>query len=408
MESVDGGITTPRGFRASAVAAGIKRSGLDLMVAECPTEAICVGLFTSNAVKAAPVLVSMDNLRRSGGVVRAVVVNSGNANACNGRSGLDGARMTTRKAAELLGSSPEKILLASTGVIGRPLPLDRIIAGLEKAIPRLSTERVASKEASMAIMTTDRVPKETAMRVSFGQRTVTIGGVAKGVGMIHPQLATMLCLLTTDVAADRPTLFAALKEAADQSFNMVSVDRDTSTNDTLILMASGLSNHSISLDDRDFQRFQEALTEVCVDLAKRMVRDGEGATKTFEVVVVGASSRGDARLCARSIASSNLVKTAVFGCDPNWGRMVAAAGYSGARVDQDRVKIRLEDDEGSSLDWVENGCQISERANEQAKRFLCRDSFRLVFDLGLGSFSARAWGCDLTYDYVKVNSQYTT
>lgn len=409
MDRIDGGVTSPKGFRASAVRAGLKKEGLDLVVLECPSGAACAGLFTSNAVKAAPVLVSMRSLKRSRGRVRAVVVNSGNANACNGSRGLDDAGNVASKCAQLLGTSVWKVLLASTGVIGRPLPLAKVLAGLELAIPNLDSSRAASRAAAQAIMTTDRVPKEAAVMVKYKAGSFVIGGMAKGVGMIHPNLATMLCLVTTDARIEAGPLARALKEAADRSFNMISVDRDTSTNDTLLAMASGLSSSPpVRAKGQAFGLFKDALSEVCISLAKQMVRDGEGATKIFEVEVSGARSLSDARLCARSIAGSNLVKSAVFGCDPNWGRILAAAGYSGASIDQDVVKVSLETPDGRSMEWVAGGQQISEDRNEAARKFLGEESFRIKLDLGLGRFRATAWGCDLTYDYVKVNSEYTT
>ena len=409
MEWIDGGVTSPKGFRASAVRAGLKKEGLDLVVLECPGGAACAGLFTSNAVKAAPVLVSIRHLKRSRGRTRAVVVNSGNANACNGSGGLEDAYEVASKCAQSLGTSVWKVLLASTGVIGRPLPLAKVLAGLELAIPKLDSSRAASKGAAQAIMTTDRVPKEAAVRVTHRNGFFVIGGMAKGVGMIHPNLATMLCFLTTDARIEPGLLARALREAADQSFNMISVDRDTSTNDTLLAMASGLSSSPpIRPKGQAFRLFRDALAQVCVSLAKQMVRDGEGATKLFEVEVSGARSLSDARLCARSIAGSNLVKSAVFGCDPNWGRILAAAGYSGAKIDQDAVKVALETPDGKSMEWVTGGQQIAEERNEVARKFLAEESFKIKLDLGLGRFRATAWGCDLTYDYVKVNSQYTT
>lgn len=409
MEWIDGGVTSPKGFRASAVRAGLKKEGLDLVVLECPTGASSAGLFTSNAVKAAPVFVSIRNLKKSRGRIRAVVVNSGNANACNGRAGIEDAHRIADRCAQSLGTSAWRVLLASTGVIGRPLPVAKVLAGLEPAIASLDSSRAASQRAAQAIMTTDRVPKEACVRVRSQDKSFVIGGMAKGVGMIHPNLATMLCFVTTDASIEPRLLARALKEAADQSFNMISVDRDTSTNDTLLAMASGLSSSPpIRPGGQAFRLFKEALAQICVSLAKQMVRDGEGATKLFEVEVSGARSVAEARLCARSIAGSNLVKSAVFGCDPNWGRILAAAGYSGAKIDQDTVDVSLEAPDGRTMEWVAGGQQISEEANEAARKFLGEPSFKIKLDLGLGRSRATAWGCDLTYEYVKVNAEYTT
>ncbi len=409
MEWVDGGVTSPEGFRASSVRAGIKKEGLDLVVVDCPTGAASAGLFTSNAVKAAPVIVSIRNLKRSGGRTRAVVINSGNANACNGRRGIEDAYRIARKCARSLNTSVSRVLLASTGVIGRPLPVDKVLAGLDLAIPNLDSSRSASKAAASAIMTTDRVPKEAALRATVRGRYFTIGGMAKGAGMIHPNLATMLGVVTTDARIEPHLLARVLKEVADESFNMISIDRDTSTNDTLIALASGLSPAPEIRDKGGgLGVFREALSQVCISLAKQMVRDGEGATKIFEVEVSGARTQADARVCARTIAGSNLVKSAIFGCDPNWGRIMAAAGYSGAEVKQDKVRISLETLDGGALDWVIRGQQVSDDRNELARKLLGGESFRIKLDLGLGRFRATAWGCDLTYDYVKINSQYTS
>jgi glutamate N-acetyltransferase/amino-acid N-acetyltransferase len=410
MDWLDGGVTSPAGFKASTAEAGIKSEGRpDLAILDCPTGAICTGLFTSNAVKAAPVITSIENLKRTGGETRAVVVNSGNANACNGQGGLDAAKLTCERCAALLGTSPEKVLLASTGVIGRPLPVDKVLGGLESAVPHLSGSREAGERAARAIMTTDTVAKEAAVRVPCGDDGITIGGMAKGVGMIHPNLATMLCFITTDARIDLSSLSQMTKAAAESSFDMITVDRDTSTNDTLLVMSSGLSRCPEVRPGEDvFSQFQEALTELCVHLAKELVRDGEGASRIFEVEVLGAGSKEDARACARAIAGSNLVKSAVFGNDPNWGRIMAAAGYSGAALDPDRVSIRLFSHGGEDLPWVEGGQQISEQRNEEARAILASDSFKVSVDLGIGGFEATAWGCDLSYDYVKINSEYTS
>jgi len=407
MEWIDGGVTSPEGFRASAVRAGLKKEGPDIAVLECPGGASAAALFTRNKVKAAPVVLSLENLRRSGGRVRAVVINSGNANACTGNEGLEAARKTSLFCADLLGCAEEEILVASTGVIGRPFPLDKILSGLRSAVGRLSGGREASKRASAAIMTTDTVPKEAAIRIRWGEGLATIAGMAKGSGMIHPNLATMLAFVTTDAELEPDFIREALLHAADQSFNMITVDRDTSTNDTLLLMSSGLAGQPETGREESLSEFRDGLTQVCISLAKQMVADAEGATKSFEVRVKGAASLSDARICARSIAGSNLVKTAIFGTDPNWGRIVAAAGYSGAALEPERVSLWLEADD-QLLEWVSGGRQISEKTNDRAREILGKRSFRIILDLGLGDWEATAWGCDLTYDYVKINSEYTT
>ncbi len=408
MDWFDGGVTSPKGFKASAMATGLKKDGLDLTLIDCPTEANCAALFTSNLVKAAPVMLSMQNLQRSGGVARAAVINSGNANACNGPQGMIDAKRTTERCADLLDTSPEKVLLGSTGVIGRPLPVQKVISGLESIVPNLSSNRRAGRMAAEAIMTTDSVPKEAAMSFDVGNEPMIIGGMAKGAGMIHPNLATMLCVITTDAGIHPHNLYGATREAADQSFNMITIDRDTSTNDMLLVMASGRRGSPHLTSREELSVFGEALTQLCVNLAKKMVRDGEGASKIFEVEVIGATTPKDARVCARSIAGSNLVKTAIFGRDPNWGRIIAAAGYSGAEVDQERIGLSLESKDGSPLVWVAKGQQISEERNEEARGIISKDEFKIRLDLGLGQSRATAWGCDLSYEYVRVNSEYTS
>lgn len=409
MKYIEGGVTAPKGFKAWGCRSGVKRKGLDLAVLDCPGGASSAGLFTSNSVKAAPVVVSMEHLKSSDGYARAVVANSGNANACNGERGMRDARAVARRSAELLDTSPESVLLASTGVIGRPMQTDRILAGLETLVPRLSAGREADLMASRAIMTTDTVPKEAALSYEFDGDMITLGGMAKGAGMIHPHLATMLGFLTTDADIDPGPLRKALSCAADRSFNMISVDGDMSTNDTLFILSSGGgSKKSIEPGTEGYMLFLRALTEVCVRLAKGMVRDAEGASTLFEVHVTGAMSQDDARRSARAVARSNLVKTAIFGRDPNWGRILAAIGYSGAEIDQDRVDISLEAGEGPPLEWVSRGQQVSEKRNERARELLGEPEFKVNVDLGLGECEASSWGCDLSYEYVKINSEYTT
>ena len=409
MKWFEGGVTSPAGFRAGAVRTGLKKEGMDLTVVECPNTASSAALFTQNAVKAAPVLVSQENLKASNGRIRAVVINSGNANACNGPRGLQDARRVVGESAALLDEDPERVLVASTGVIGRPLDVDRVLAGLGALIPELSDSREAGMMASRAIMTTDTVPKEAAISLDAGGGEIRIAGMAKGAGMIHPNLATMICVITTDARIDPPDLEGITRRAAENSFNMVTIDNDTSTNDMLLVMASGAGNSPrIEEDSGPGSLFEEALTRLCMRLARGLISDAEGASKCFEVEVRGAASLEDARLAARAIAGSNLVKSAIFGCDPNWGRIVAAAGYSGAGVDPDALGVSLVTEGGERMEWVRDGCQISEEKNEEARSFLAKEAFTIVVDLGLGDHGARAWGCDLSYEYVRINSEYTS
>ncbi len=409
MRFFEGGITAPNGFKASSCSSGIKASGRDIALIDSTVEANCAGLFTTNAVKAAPVLVTMEHLGASGGLARALVVNSGNANACNGEQGLKDAGRIASCFSERLGTSPERILLASTGVIGRRLPAEKILTSADRLVKGLSGDRQSSHEAALAIMTTDTVPKEVALELEIGGKKVRIAGMAKGAGMIHPNLATMLAFVTTDAGMKPRTLKNSLERAADTSFNMITVDGDMSTNDTLLAMANGRSRApNIVSNSAEHALFTRGLARVCINLAKSLIRDAEGSNHLFEIRVKGAASPEDAKICARSISRSNLVKSAIFGQDPNWGRIMAAAGYSGAEIDQESVCIGLCSDSGEIIDWVKNGQQISEKRNQKAKDILALPSFRIEVDLGLGPHEALSWGCDLSYDYVKINSEYTT
>lgn len=394
----EGTLTSPKGFRAGATCSGMKKeanNGLDLGILF--SEALCVAtaLFTTNKIKAAPVVLSQERLQDGKAV--AVVINSGCANACTGEQGFSNAIEMSNLAAEKVGASAEDVLVASTGVIGEQLPMELIRTGIGKI--SLSTD--GGHSLVEAMMTTDTVPKEVAVRVGDGG--ITVGGVVKGSGMIHPNLATMLCFLTTDAAVELDFLKSALKKAADVSFNMVSIDGDTSTNDTVLLMANGLAgNKPISQNSSQAGVFQQALDEVCIYLAKAMARDGEGASKFIEVTVSGARSVAEARLAARTIVGSSLVKTAVYGSDPNWGRIVAAAGRSGVELEESRIDLYLGDISvikgGNPLPFDKRGVVA----------VLNKSEIAISLNLNLGTASATAWGCDLTEEYVVINSQYTT
>ncbi|MCL2766541.1 MAG: bifunctional glutamate N-acetyltransferase/amino-acid acetyltransferase ArgJ [Peptococcaceae bacterium] len=397
---IPGGVTAPAGFCAGAAAAEIKyKSKKDVAVLYSEAPAVAAGVFTKNIVKAAPVLVSMKHL--TDGQAQGVVINSGNANACNGEQGLADANAMVNTAAEALGIEEELVLVASTGVIGQPMPMERVLSGVKDAVAAMNPS--GGNQAAEAIMTTDTVLKETACEITLGGCKVRIGGMAKGSGMIHPDMATMLCFITTDAAILPSYLRQALRQAVDNSFNMISVDRDTSTNDTAVIMANGLAgNPVINGDGDDYRVFRDALTEVCVTLAKSMAQDGEGATKLIQVTVRQAPTLLDARLVAKAVISSNLVKAAVFGKDANWGRIICAAGYSGADFQPDAVDIFLGDE------MVANkGCAV-DFSEERAFNILSRDSIEITVDLHQGSFEATAWGCDLTYDYVRINGDYRT
>jgi glutamate N-acetyltransferase/amino-acid N-acetyltransferase len=389
-----GGITSPKGFSAGAAHAGIKKeesADLAILASEVPCDA--AGLFTSNRIKAAPVVLCQQRL--PGGKVSGVVINSGCANACTGEQGLADAEEMAGLAAGIIGTSPEQVLAASTGVIGQALPMRR----LRKGIKQITLTRDGGHALAEAIMTTDTVPKEAAVKVGG----YVIGGAAKGSGMIYPDLATFLCFLTTDVSIDPGLLQSALQQAADVSFNMVSVDGDTSTNDTLLLLANGMAgNEVISSGTEQAVVFQRALEGLCIHLAREIARDGEGATKLFEVAVQGAPDRAAARQVARTVVSSPLVKSAVYGNDPNWGRVVAAAGRSGVDIVESKIDLYLD-----SLCLVKAG-RPQPFDHEEAVKRLSQTEVTFILNLNLGNGSAIAWGCDLTEDYVKINSHYTT
>jgi glutamate N-acetyltransferase/amino-acid N-acetyltransferase len=370
---------------------------LDLAVVCADTPCVAHALFTQCQVVAAPVILSRERI--SSGRAQAIVLNSGNANACVGPDGMAHARGMADEAAKHLGIDPALMLVASTGVIGVPLPIDRI----RNAIPDLKPTSDGGADAARAIMTTDLVPKQSAVRIDLGGRQVTIGGMAKGSGMIHPNMATMLAVVTTDALLDARLVRSALQTAADRTFNQISVDADTSTNDMVALFASGAAGGDpIRPGTREADEFVAALERVCVDLARAIARDGEGATRLVEVIVESARSEEDARRAARSIVSSNLVKAAIYGRDPNWGRIICAVGNAGIPVDQDAVDIFIGDQEvarqGAPLAFAHAAVANAMGADEVVVRVA----------LHQGDASARAWGCDLTEGYVRINAEYTT
>lgn len=399
FKEITGGVTAPQGFTAAGVVAGVKYDRKDVALVYSEREASAAGVFTTNIVKAAPVLLTMQHIK--GGKARAVVVNSGNANACVGPRGMEDARAMAAETAGLLSLPPEQVLVASTGVIGQPLPMDRVLPGIRRAAAQLSRE--GGGDAALAIMTTDTVVKEAAVTVSLGGVNVTIGGMAKGSGMIHPNMATMLCFVTTDAAIEPAWLQKALAAAVERTFNMITVDGDTSTNDMVLVLANGAAgNPIIESDDLDYAAFAGALEALCRKLAVAIAADGEGATRLLEVRVLGAATQRDARLVARAVAASSLVKAAVFGKDANWGRVICAAGYSGASFDPDKVDIYVGDvkvaEKGGGLPFSE----------EEATKVLSGDRVVFTIDLHDGDSSATAWGCDLSYDYVRINGSYRT
>jgi glutamate N-acetyltransferase/amino-acid N-acetyltransferase len=381
------------------VSAGIKNGKKDVAVIFSDREAAAAGVFTTNRVKAAPVQLTMRHIES--GRARAVVVNSGNANACNGPRGLEDARAMAARAGELLGVPAQQVLVGSTGVIGQPLPMDKVLPGIERAVAELSRE--GGLDAAEAIMTTDTFAKEAAVTLELGGREAVVGGMAKGSGMIHPNMATMLGFITTDAAIAPGWLGKALLQAVERTFNMITVDGDTSTNDMVVALANGAAgNRVIDGEGPDFTAFCAALEEVCRNLAVAIARDGEGATKLLEVRVRGARTERDARTAARAVAASNLVKSAVFGEDANWGRVLCAVGYSGADFNPDAVDVFIGDEK-----VAENGAALP-FSEERAARALAGKHVVITIDMKTGDAGATAWGCDLTYDYVRINGSYRT
>jgi len=401
MKVIEGGVTAPQGFLAQGVCAEIKyKNRRDVAVIYSAVPCSAAAVYTTNVVHAACLDVCKKHLES--GRAQAIVVNSGNANACTGEQGLANAIETAVYAAELLKVEPQDVLVASTGVIGVQLPLERVLNGVKQAISTLTPE--GSGNAAMAIMTTDLVKKEIAVQFELQGRTVTIGAIAKGSGMIHPNMATMLAFITTDANIEPDCLNRLLKSSVDISYNMISVDGDTSTNDMVAILANGLAANPVIDDENspDYETFKAALDYVNTTLAKKIARDGEGANHLVEVQVVGAQDQNTARTIARSITASNLTKAAIFGHDANWGRILAAAGYSGAVFDPSRVDIYLGREK-----VCENGMGVS-FDEEKARKELERENVTITLDLKSGDSQAIAWGCDLSYDYVKINADYRT
>ena len=403
-----GSVTSPKGFKAAGIKAGLKRSGApDMAMIYSERPCVVAAAFTSNLFAAAPVVYDREIIAGQGRI-HAVVVNSGNANACTGERGLADARKTAEKAAGLLGCLSSEVMVSSTGRIGVPMPMEIILKGTELAAKALSEE--GGKEAALAIMTTDTRPKAFSLEIEVGGKVVTLGGMTKGAGMIAPKLrpamppqATMLAYVTTDADISAEALRAALMGALDRSFNRITVDGDTSTNDTFMVLANGAAqNPCIQANTPEAQLFAEALAVLAGRLAKEMVRDGEGVSRFVEVNVTGAASDADARRCAESIANSALCKTAWFGADPNWGRILCAAGYSGIAFDPYKVNLDMQ---GAPV--VRNGMDAG-TPEEELVKLVSGKEVRLDLDLGCGNGAFTVWTCDFTYDYVKINADYHT
>ena len=401
----DGSVTTSRGFVAAAVAAGIKQSGRpDLVLVVSDRDCAAAGVFTRNRVPAAPVVLDRATLAANRASLRGVLINAGNANACTGEPGLADAREMQRLAAAATGARPEQFLIMSTGVIGVPLPMARVRDGVAALAPLLAAD--GGPAAAEAIMTTDTRPKRAAVAVDLPGGRVTIGGMAKGAGMIHPDMATLLGVLTTDAAVAPALLDELLREAVAASFNAISIDGDTSTNDTVLLFANGASGVAVT-DDAGRARFAAALTEVCVQLAQMIVRDGEGATRFVTLHVTGAESDADARRAADTIATSPLVKTAFAGGDPNWGRIIMATGRSGAALDPARLALWIAAPGAAPLQLVSGGTPTG-YAEADAAAVFAQPEFTVHLDLGLGEGAATLWTTDLSHDYVTINADYRT
>lgn len=406
MKTITGGVTAATGFEAAGIEAGVKylnRKDLALVYSKIPC--VSAGVFTSNVVKAAPVTWDRELVRGGTKPIHAVVINTGIANACTGREGYEICRQTADKTAEVLGVEADSVLVASTGVIGMQIPLDKIVNNLDKLAAAKSHSTEAGTNAAKAIMTTDTLHKETAVTFTIGGKTVTLGGMAKGSGMIHPNMCTMLCFLTTDLAIEKTILQKALSEVVVDTFNMISVDGDTSTNDSLVVLANGLAeNPVIEKEGEDYETFKAALTEVCTTLAKKMAGDGEGATALFETQIIHADTKDNARKLAKSVICSSLTKAMIYGHDANVGRIMCALGYSGVSFDPEQVELFCSD--GDKEICIARNGMLTDYDEAEATRILSAPEVKVTVDMKMGEEAATAWGCDLTYEYVKINADY--
>ena len=405
MKKIQGGVTAAKGFEAAGVAAEIKykgRTDMAIVYSQMPCKA--AGTFTTNVAKAAPVKWDQKVVKESE-YAQVVIVNSGIANACTGAEGYGYCQDTADKASEVFGIPAEAVLLGSTGVIGKQLPIDRIQAGVEKLAAAKADSLEAGTAAAKAIMTTDTCEKELAVEIEIGGKTVTIGGMAKGSGMIHPNMCTMLSFITTDAVISKSALQKALSDDVDDTYNMISVDGDTSTNDTVLVLANGMAgNEEIVEGTENYQKFANALHEINEYLAKKIAGDGEGATALFEVNIVGAETKEQAVLLSKAIACSNLTKTAIAGHDANWGRIICAMGYSGAQFDPEKVDLFFESEAGK-IQIAENGVAL-DFSEEKATEILSQSVVIATADVKMGDAKATAWGCDLTHGYIEINADY--
>ena len=405
MKQIKGGVAAAKGYEAASTAAGIKYQGrTDMALIYSQVPCVSAGTFTTNVVKAAPVKWDRQ-IVDSGAGVQAVIVNSGIANACTGEEGMGYCKETAEAAAKALNIDAAGVLVGSTGVIGMQLPMQKLVDGIQVLAGKKAEGLQSGHDAALAIMTTDTVEKEMAVEIEIGGKTVTIGGMSKGSGMIHPNMCTMLAFITTDAAITKEALQKALSEDVEDTYNMISVDGDTSTNDTAILLANGLAgNQEITYASPEYETFKEALHMVNETLAKKMAGDGEGATALFEVKVVGAESIKQAKTLAKSVVCSNLTKAAIAGHDANWGRILCAMGYSGVQFDPEKVDLFFESKAGK-LQIIENGV-ATDYSEEVATKILSEPEITATADIKMGDYSATAWGCDLTHEYININADY--
>ena len=405
MKIITGGVTAAKGFQAASTAAGIKYQGrTDMAMVYSEKPCVAAGTFTTNIVKAAPVKWDQDIVYNHPSA-QVIICNSGIANACTGEEGFGYCRETAKAAAETMNVDADSVLVASTGVIGMQLPIEKLAAGVRAMAPKLQGTMEAGNEAAKAIMTTDTKEKEVAVEIEIGGKTVTIGGMCKGSGMIHPNMCTMLGFVTTDACISKKLLQEALSQDVKDTYNMVSVDGDTSTNDTVLLLANGMAgNPEITEKNEDYQKFCEALNYINTTLAKKIAGDGEGATALFEVKIIGAESKEQAVTLSKSVVTSSLTKAAIYGHDANWGRILCAMGYSGAQFDPEKVDLYFESKAGK-IQIIENGVAV-DYSEEEATKILSEEAVTAIADIKMGDCTATAWGCDLTYDYVKINADY--
>ena len=405
MEYIEGGVTAAKGFKASSAAAGIKYQGrTDMAMIYSDVPCVAAGTFTTNIVKAAPVKWDRQVVYESEHA-QAVICNSGIANACTGEEGFSYCRATAKAAAETLNVDENSVLVASTGVIGMQLPIEKLSDGVKAMAPKLQGTLEAGNEAAKAIMTTDTKEKEVAVQIEVGGKTVTVGGMCKGSGMIHPNMCTMLGFITTDANISKALLQEALSEDIKDTYNMVSVDGDTSTNDTVLLLANGQAgNPVIDTKNEDYKAFCEALHAVNACLCRKIAGDGEGASALFEVKIIGAETKEQAVTLSKSVVTSSLVKTAICGHDANWGRILCAMGYSGAQFDPEKVDLFFESAVGK-IQIMKDGV-AADYSEEEATKILSEPEVTAIADIKMGDQEATAWGCDLTYDYIKINADY--